>query len=264
MALHAPTGRAAMRIRSIENAVTIESHGPGAEWMTPHLPALLGLDYVPPVFSEPPKIRRLLHQFAGFRIPRMPTISIRLVQVIIQQLISFDDASRGWKELVRRYGEPVEGDEDLWYPPEPATLARLSRYDFTECGLLPGLGERTIGLCKLSRHIEAKWRAGVAPDSLSATTRFLSDQRGIGPWSVGYLSGAGLGDADAEVLGDFSNPKFVSWFFKGTEVSNDEQMLQLLEPFRPHRFYVLSMIMKGRQKPQRRGPQMKSLRDRFR
>ena len=76
-----------------------------------------------------------------------------------------------------------------------------------------------------------------------------------------------MGDADAEVLGDYSMPKLVSYFFENdlqaADQATDDDLIRLLEPYRPHRFYVLTLLNRGAKPPPRRGPRRKSLRERF-
>ena len=52
-------------------------------------------------------------------------------------------------------------------------------------------------------------------------------------------------------------------FFRGSEDADDDDMLRLLDPFRPHRFYVLSLLLKGGPVPPRRGPRATRLRYRL-
>lgn len=188
----------------------------------------------------------------------------RLVAIVLQQLIAYRDALHGWDRLVRRYGAPVPGNPDLWFPPEPATLAALADYHFVECGVLPRLGRCVIRLARAASRLEATWAAGLPSDALQRTSALLLRQPGVGPWTVGYLRGSALGDADAEVLGDKGNPHQVAYFFTGAERGDDAEMLRPLEPYRPHRYYVLGLLLKSGVRPPRRAPRGRRLRDRLR
>ena len=259
-----PVGPSAIDVRHDGSQLQAITSGPGSDWVAPHLSALLGVDYRPPTLTGPNKLRRLAARYSGMRIPRLPAISLRLVQVILQQLISYRDACFGWRTLVRRFGTPAPDFPGLWFPPTPAVLTRLASFQFIECGILPQHGRRIAASMQNTARIESTWSAGIAPDAIDRTCARLAAIRGIGPWTVGFLRGAGLGDADAEVLGDYSHPAHVAYFFTGKEESDDQEMLRLLEPYRPNRFYVLALLVNGAPRRPRRGPKRQRLRERFR
>lgn len=242
----------------------VETLGSGSEWISGYLPSLLGVDFLPPRLDKPAKLRTIAKRCAGMRIVTLPAISLRLVQIILQQLISFRDACTGWRRLVHCHGTQVPGHDDLWFPPSPKSLARLVSYQFVECGVLPKHGRTIVEAMRLAARIEAKWNAGQDSKAVESTCSMLQRIRGIGPWTTGFLRGAGLGDSDAEVLGDYSHPKYVAHFFGGSAKADDREMLRLLAPFRPHRFYVLSLLIQGTGGPPRRGPKRTSLHERFR
>ena len=119
----------------------------------------------------------------------------------------------------------------------------------------------------MAKRIESAWASGLTEDAADSTCKFLQAQRGVGPWTIGSLRGTSLGDADAVVLCDYSLPKQVAYFFTGQEAINgreatDDDMLRLLEPFRPHRYYVTALLMHAPHPP-RRGPRRKPLRRRM-
>lgn len=263
MALVGPSGPLAIALEHEQHRLAVEVSGADAELLVPHLPALLGLDYTAPSLETPRRLRDLAQRYAGFRLPRLPVLFSRLVQIVVQQLVSFRDASHAWGSLVRRHGEPIDGLPGLMAPPSATVLARLAHHQYIECGILPLHARRIIALAREARAIEKTWDKGTAPDAIERTTRRLESLRGIGPWTMGYLRGAGMADSDAVVLGDYSFPKQVGYFFGQEEAATDETMLAALEPYQPHRFYVLSLIIKGGYFPPRRGPRQKMLRDRF-
>ncbi|MEM9352721.1 MAG: hypothetical protein AAGA92_06890 [Planctomycetota bacterium] len=264
LTLATPEGPAALAAWHDDDELRVEPTGPGAEWLQPFLTDLFGLRFKPPVFENPRRMRVVGERFAGLRLPKLPTIFPRLLQVVLQQMITFRDATHGWRKLVERLGARVPGHDDLWYPPEPKAIARMASFEFIECGILPQHGRRLVGLARTAERIEAVWGHGLEADSLPKTCEYLMSLPGVGPWTVGYLSGSGLGDADALVLGDYGHPHQVAYFFTGEERSDDETMASLLEPYRPHRYYALTLIIKSGVRPPRRGPRRRSLRERFR
>ncbi len=264
LALNTQDGPVAVTLKHRGDEIQADLVGDGQSWIADHLSELIGLQYPPPRFEVPRRLREIAHRFQGMRIPRLPCISARLVQIILQQLVSFRDACHGWRQLVHRFGQPVPGHEDLWFPPGPDILRRPVSHQFVECGILPQHGRRIVEAMRHSSKIEACWNAGRDPESLECTCELMLRIPGIGEWSIGFLRGAGLGDPDAVVLGDYSHPKHVSYFFTGNTTAEDKEMLRLLEPYRPHRFYVLALLLKGSPPAPRQGTRRRSIRGRFR
>jgi 3-methyladenine DNA glycosylase/8-oxoguanine DNA glycosylase len=78
---------------------------------------------------------------------------------------------------------------------------------------------------------------------------------GIGRWSSAEVAQRALGDADAVSVGDYHVAKDIGWAMTGAPV-DDDGMLELLEPYRGHRFRVQRLIeLSGIHRP-RRGPRM--------
>ena len=268
LAVAGPTGPLVVKLHQMTGAIEAEIVGADADWLAPLLPGWLGLDFQSPTFDGPPRLRNLAIKHAGLRLPRVPLIFPRLVQIVLQQLVRFEDACHGWKELVRRHGTQVPGHDDLYLPPTAGALASLASFQFVECSILPEQGRRIVGLARVAKRIESVWGNGVTDDAADNTCRFLEAQRGVGPWTIGSLRGTSMGDDDAVVLGDYSLPKHVTYFFTSNEKidgrdATDDDMLQMLQPFRPHRYYVTALLMHAPHPP-RRGPRRTPLRQRMR
>ncbi|MEM9185206.1 MAG: hypothetical protein AAGB00_01770 [Planctomycetota bacterium] len=275
MTLATPAGGVVVLAQRGADALRVSLAGAGAGWVRPHLPGLFGLLDDATGFAPEGRLRRVVQKHTGLRLPRLPVVSHRLVQVVLQQLISFRDACRGWRRLVLRYGEAVPGGGGLYLPPAAGRLATLTVAEYTACDILPRHARLIRELAKQAAGLERLWDAGAAADSTGSggdgsdgaadrLSDYLLRQPGVGPWTVGYLRGAGLGDADAVVLGDYGHPHHVAYFFTGKERSDDAEMLRLLEPYRPHRFRVLQHLILGSAPPPRRGPRRARLNRRLR
>ena len=131
------------------------------------------------------------------------------------------------------------------------------------CDIAPKHARLILGVARHARALERLWDGGADPAAVDRLATGLLRLPGIGPWTIGYLRGAGLGDPDAVVPGDYGHPHHVAWFFTGRERGDDDTMLQLLEPYRPHRFRVLQLLIAGTRPPPRRGPRGDALRSRF-
>jgi 3-methyladenine DNA glycosylase/8-oxoguanine DNA glycosylase len=66
--------------------------------------------------------------------------------------------------------------------------------------------------------------------------------RGVGEWTVAETVAVSHGDADALSVGDFHLKHLVSWHLAGRPRGTDEEMVELLEPFRPHRGRVVRLL----------------------
>lgn len=77
---------------------------------------------------------------------------------------------------------------------------------------------------------------------------------GIGEWSAGTVMGAAWGDKDAVPIGDYHIRNDVAWVLTGRDRGTDDEMLTLLEPFRPERRrLVVAIKLEGVHAP-RYGP----------
>lgn len=264
LAVRTPEGPVALAATHRGETLHVVVQGEGAGWIEPRLPGLFGLLDDPSGFQPTGRLLKVTPKTHGLRLPRLPIAFERLVQVVLQQLITFRDACRGWRLLLQRFGDEVPGSQGLYVPPSPERLAGLATYELMECDILPKHARLIQRLAKIAPAIERTWNAGAEPGAADRLSEFLLKQPGVGPWTVGYLRGAGLGDADAVVLGDYGHPHHLAHFFTGAERSDDEAMLRLLEPFKPHRYRVLTMVILGAPPPPRRGPRREPLRNRFR
>ncbi len=79
---------------------------------------------------------------------------------------------------------------------------------------------------------------------------------GIGLWTAASVAHRCLGDADAVPVGDYHLCHLVTYNLTGKERGDDEQMLELLEPFRGQRGRVVRWLMIAGRTPPRRGPRM--------
>lgn len=57
-------------------------------------------------------------------------------------------------------------------------------------------------------------------------------------------------------MGDYHLPNLAAWHLAGEPRGTDERMLELLEPFRPHRGRVLRLLQRGAGGAPRYGPRL--------
>ncbi|MDQ6648921.1 MAG: DNA-3-methyladenine glycosylase 2 family protein, partial [Actinomycetota bacterium] len=71
--------------------------------------------------------------------------------------------------------------------------------------------------------------------------RRLTAVPGVGAWTAAEVAQRALGDCDAVSVGDFHVPALVGWALAGRPV-DDDGMLELLAPYRPHRYRAVRLI----------------------
>ena len=251
--LRTPQGPVSIQGTHVGDSLAAECQGPGCEWVAPHLPSMFGLHDTPESFRPEGKLRDLVMRLPGLHLPRLPIVFYRLVQIVLQQLVSWTDAYSSWRRLVQEFGEDAPGRLGLRLPPAPETLRSLAYFDLVACGILPRQARLVLHLARNHSRIENSARRGE-----EHLARFLRQIPGIGDWTIAYILGSGLGAADALLIGDYNMPHTVSWFLTGKARGNDAQMVRLLEPFRGNRFRVVALLWQSGTHAPRFGPRMQS------
>jgi 3-methyladenine DNA glycosylase/8-oxoguanine DNA glycosylase len=252
LATRTPDGPVGLELEQQSSVVEARGWGNGAGWLSQRLEGLLGFEDEPQLFQPPDGVvKTLLQKFSGMHLQRLPRVIDRVVQIILLQRVPWRDGCAAWKRLVSQFGEPAPGPIDLMVPPSPRELASTPYYEMVGCGVPPRQARTIQQAAFHSRRIEASAKQGV--ESLSDT---LAAIPGIGPWTIGYARGSVLGDPDALLPGDYNLPHSVAWVLAREARASEERMLEVLEPYRGHRFRVIRLVwMKGAHAP-RRGPRL--------
>ena len=79
---------------------------------------------------------------------------------------------------------------------------------------------------------------------------------GIGPWTAAEVMLRATGDPDAVSVGDFHLKNLVAYAFTGARKGTDEEMVELLEPYRGHRARVIRLLEASGIRPPAHGPRM--------
>ena len=260
LATHTPEGPATLRLRVGDGALLARAWGPGAEWALRETPAFAGLGWSPPPLPEgasrPARVDALLARAPGLRPMRVFSVVDLAVRVVLQQRVTFADASSAWRGLVRRHGAPAPGPPrripaGLRLSPSARTLARLRYFDLHPLGVERRRAETLRQLTRRARRVE-ECRALPLAEAKARLRRLP----GLGPWSVEMIAALGLGDADAVPLGDYHLPHLVGWALAGEARADDARMIQLLAPWAGQRFRVLRVLEAAHEGPPRRGPRM--------
>ncbi|MDJ0976663.1 MAG: hypothetical protein QNJ98_19560 [Planctomycetota bacterium] len=219
-----------------DGELRIEASGPGAEAVLRFWRERFPIDDDYDAFKpEAPRMRRLSHRFPGLRFLRVPWLFDVAVSVVLQQRVRYVDAVRAWAQIAKRLGERTT---DGFVLPSAKTLARTPTYEFQSMGIDP---KRARALVALAR--EETFKPFLVPEtSFEDLRRRLMAIRGIGPWTTEMILGFGAGDPDAVPTKDLHLPRTVVRAFGKSGPLTDEHMLELLEPYRGHRFRVIRLL----------------------
>jgi 3-methyladenine DNA glycosylase/8-oxoguanine DNA glycosylase len=161
-----------------------------------------------------------------------------LTEYVLQQRVAFRDAARAHRRLVTALGAAAPGPPGLLLPLAPSDWLRLGSIDFRRAGVDGQRARALRAAARAARHVDSAFDldGGAARSVLAAIP-------GCGPWTVEITMGFVLGDPDAVPTGDLHLPHEVGRALAGEERGDDARMLELLEPFRGHRFRVLRLLL---------------------
>ena len=249
-----PGGPATMRLtqRGLHE-ITCEAWGAGADEAVAGVADLLGGRDDPAGF-EPrhPLLAESHSRHPGLRVPRTGRVVESLVPAVLEQKVTGKEARASFRRLVLAHGTPAPGPapDGMRVPPSADTWRRIPSWEWHRAGVGP---QRSRTVCLAMRYA-ARLEEAVGLERDAAAQR-LSAVTGIGPWTVAEVAQRALGDADALSVGDYHLSQYVGWSLAGRPL-DDDGMVELLEPWRPHRYRVVRLLeVSGASKP-RFGPRL--------
>jgi 3-methyladenine DNA glycosylase/8-oxoguanine DNA glycosylase len=260
-ATRTPTGPALVKIVARGSEVSARAWGAGANFALEQLPRLVGEADDPTGFEPRPAHAPLLaahRRFAGFRVGRTDAVFEALAPACIEQVVTGQEAFRAWRLLVREFGEPAPGPTSdpesaaygMCVPPPPEVWARVPSWRFLAAGVEQ---RRSRTLVRTAVRAEALERT--LDKTLAEADHALRSFPGVGAWTSAEVRQRAFGDADAWSIGDYHVAKDITYTLTG-EVLDDDACLEILEPYRGHRFRVQALLtMLGSRRP-RHGPRM--------
>lgn len=246
-----PEGPGAITVRwqASRPEAHMRSTGPGGNWLMQQAPALLGLtDDITGFAPSNEPLRTIWAQRRGDRIGASGTIWHDLAFFIVQQRVARSSAAESWRRMVEVLGSPI-GEGEVIAPPEPSVIARLTYDQLHPFGIERRRGENLISAARFVSRLREP--ASLERDALLAK---LGAVRGVGRWTLSCLSTFTFGAADAVIVGDAGIPSIVTWLLAREPRGSDARMLELLEPYRPHRYRVIRLAFASGVKPPRRAP----------
>jgi 3-methyladenine DNA glycosylase/8-oxoguanine DNA glycosylase len=233
-----PDGPGTLRLTRTREHVEGQAWGEGAQWLLERLGALAGLDDDPDRFStDHPVVGELHRRHPGWRFGRTGLPFDALVHAICGQKVTGEQATRALRGLRERFGDLAPGPRRLRLPPDPDRMAAAPYWAYHELHLEQRRAQVLRRVATMAGQIDALavLDTAVAGERLSAIP-------GIGPWSIAKTLSFSHGDPDQVEVGDFHLKHMVVHHLTGRPRGTDEEMLELLEPFRPHRGRVTRLL----------------------
>jgi 3-methyladenine DNA glycosylase/8-oxoguanine DNA glycosylase len=227
--------------------------GDGAEQVIAGVADLLGGRDDPAGFEpDHPLLREVHARHPGVRVPRTGRVLEALVPAVLEQKVTGKEARSAWRWLLARYGEPAPGPAPagMRVPPPAEVWRRVPSWDWHRAGVDPQRSRTVLAAAQVAPRLEET--VGMAAAEAHQRLRAVP---GIGVWTAAEVAQRALGDADAVSVGDYHLSQFVGWALVGRPL-DDAGMVELLEPWRPHRYRVIRLLeCSGSGKP-RFGPRL--------
>lgn len=231
------TGPVTVRItKSAPDTVDGEAWGAGSAEFLDGFAALVGADDDATGFAPvEPTIAEAYRRVPHLRLGRSGRVLEALVPAIIEQRVSGMDAWRAWRWLVTKYGAPAPGPAPagMRVPPTPEAWRRIPSWEFHRANVDPGRARTIVGCAQRADALERL----TAERAVTA----LRSLPGVGEWTAAETVQRAFGDADALSVGDYHLATMVGRTLLGHPI-DDEAMVELLEPLRPHRQRAVRLL----------------------
>jgi 3-methyladenine DNA glycosylase/8-oxoguanine DNA glycosylase len=237
-----PEGPGTIRIvaQPADASVHASAWGPGADWLLETFPASLGADddatgFVP----GHPVVRDLARRHRGWRVPRTQRVLEALVPAILEQKVTGMQARRAWRTLLHWYGEPAPGPApaDMRVFPAAATWAAIPSWDWHRAGVDGNRSKAILAAAATGGRLEES--VDLPYDAAEQRLRAVP---GVGLWTAAEVMQRAHGCADAVSVGDYHQPSQIVYALRGEPRADDARFLEVLEPWRGHRYRVVRLV----------------------
>jgi 3-methyladenine DNA glycosylase/8-oxoguanine DNA glycosylase len=234
------SGPVAARIAtSSRHVVECAAWGDGADEFCTRLPAMLGVHDDATGFAPvEPTIAEAHRKVPHFRLGRTDRVLEALIPAVLEQRVSGKDAFRAWRLLVTKYGSPAPGPTPvrMRVAPSADVWRRIPSWEFHLANVDPSRARTLVGCAQRAESLERL--SGRSADE--ARTALMS-LPGVGEWTAAETAQRAFGDADALSVGDYHLSNVVGSTLLGHRI-DDPEMIELLEPLRPHRHRAVRLL----------------------
>jgi 3-methyladenine DNA glycosylase/8-oxoguanine DNA glycosylase len=225
--------------RAAPNAVDCTAWGSGADEFLDALPAMLGAEDDASDFAPVNPIVAAAHRrVPHLRLGRTGQVLEALIPAVIEQRVPGADAFRSWRLLVTKFGTQPPGPAParMRVPPPADVWRHIPSWEFHRANVDPGRARTVVSCAQRASSLErvTSWPAAQAREALTSLP-------GVGVWTAAETSQRAFGDPDALSVGDYHIPKMIGWTLLGRPIV-DADMVELLEPMRPHRHRVVRLL----------------------
>lgn len=251
----APDGPVTILLRQGDDrTVEATAWGVGAPWLLDVLPTLFGSDEdLEPFVARHDGIREASRRYAGLRVLRTQRVVEAMIFAVLEQRVVGMDAVAARQRLLARFGERAPGPAPagMRVPPSAQEWRLIPSWEWHRANVDPQRARAALLAARHATRLEET--AGMPmPDAYAR----LSAVPGIGPWTAAETGKVALGDTDAVSIGDYHLGRWVTWALTGRDGGTDDDMLELLEPYRPYRQVAIRLIELAVPAPPRRGARM--------
>ncbi|MDP9143898.1 MAG: DNA-3-methyladenine glycosylase 2 family protein [Actinomycetota bacterium] len=239
LAARTPHGSGSLRIRRTREELIGEAWGEGSLWLLDRLDSIAGLADEPRSFqTDHPIVGELHRRHPGWRFGKTDLVFDALVHGIVEQKVTGHEAHAAMRGLRSRFGDAAPGPHPrLRLTPDPVRMAEAPYWVYHELHLERRRADVLKRVAASAGKIE-----GLRAVPPAKAQEMLLGFRGIGVWTVSKTLAISHGDPDQLDVGDFHLKHMVVHHLTGRDRGTDEEMLELLEPFRPHRGRVARLI----------------------
>jgi 3-methyladenine DNA glycosylase/8-oxoguanine DNA glycosylase len=224
---------------SARNVVDCEAWGEGADEFCTRLPAMLGAHDDATGFAPvEPTIAEAHRKVPHLRLGRTDRVLEALIPAVLEQRVSGKDAFRAWRLLVTKFGTPAPGPTPvpMRVPPSADVWRRIPSWEFHLANVDPGRARTLVGCAHRAESLER-----LSSRSADEGRTALMSLPGVGEWTAAETAQRAFGDADALSVGDYHLSNVVGSTLLGHRI-DDEEMVELLEPLRPHRHRAVRLL----------------------
>jgi 3-methyladenine DNA glycosylase/8-oxoguanine DNA glycosylase len=248
-----PSGPVTARItKSTPKVVDCETWGDGAAEFTDGLAAMLGADDDMSGFApREPAIAAAQRKAPHLRLGRTGRVLEALIPAVLEQRVAGAESFRSWRVLVTKFGAPAPGPAParMRVPPSAEVWRRIPSWGFHLANVDPGRARTIVGCAQRASSLERLTRRAA-----ESARDVLTSLPGVGVWTAAETAQRAFGDADALSVGDYHLAKLIGWTLLGHPI-DDAQMVELLEPLRPHRYRAVRLLeVSGMARNPRFGP----------
>jgi 3-methyladenine DNA glycosylase/8-oxoguanine DNA glycosylase len=221
------------------DVVDCEVWGDGADEFCTRLPAMLGAHDDATGFAPvEPTIAEAHRKVPHLRLGRTGRVLEALIPAILEQRVSGKDAFRAWRLLVTKYGSPAPGPAParMRVPPSADVWRRIPSWEFHLANVDPGRARTLVGCAQRAGSLER-----LSDRSAAEARTALMSLPGVGEWTAAETAQRAFGDADALSVGDYHLSNVIGCTLLGHRI-DDPEMLELLEPLRPHRHRAVRLL----------------------